>query len=101
MGLTSPPHEFCLSSFAIVDENKMDRNHDIVTCTLHDQENVMKSDALIDYGTTGYAFIDEDYACQYHLPLHLLKSTRNLTVINGRPVTSGAITNQTPTYLTI
>jgi predicted aspartyl protease len=75
----------------------MDGNHLIVTCTLHDQGNVIKSYALIDCGTTGYAFIDEDFAHHYDLPLHLLKSPRYLTVIDGRPVTSGTITDITRT----
>jgi predicted aspartyl protease len=79
----------------------MDGNHLIVTCTLHDQGNVIKYHTLIDCGTTGYAFIDEDYARCHNIPLHLLKSPRNLTVINGRPVTSRAITHITHTHLVI
>jgi hypothetical protein len=62
---------------------------------------VIKSHALIDCGTTYYAFIDEDYAHHHHLPLHLLKSPKNLTVIDGRPVTSGAITHITCIRLAI
>jgi hypothetical protein len=56
---------------------------------------VIKSHAIIDCGTTGYAFIDEDYVHYHYLPLHLLKLPGNLTVIDGRPVTSGIITNIT------
>jgi hypothetical protein len=69
--------------------------------TLHDQENVIKSHVLIDCGTPGYAFIDEDYVRHHHLPLHLLKSSRNLIIIYGRPVTSGTITHITHTHLAI
>jgi hypothetical protein len=101
MGLTGPLHEFQLSSFAIVDENEMDGNHLIVTCTLHDQENVIECHALIDCDATGYAFIDEDKAHRHYLPLHLLKSPRNLTVIDERPVTLGALTHITRTCLAI
>jgi hypothetical protein len=62
-------------------------------CTLHNQENMIKFHALIDYSTTSYTFIDEDHTCYHHLPLHLLKLPSNLTVINGGPVTSGVITH--------
>jgi hypothetical protein len=101
MGLTCPLHESCLSSSAIIDQNKIDGNHLIVTCTLHDQGKVIKSHALIDGGTTSYVFIDEDYARRHHLPLHCLKSTRNLIIIDGRPITSGAITHLTRTRYAI
>jgi hypothetical protein len=83
MGLTCPLQEFHLSSFAIVDQNEMDGNHLIVKCTLHEQGNVIKSHALIDCGTTSYAFIDEDYTCHHQLRLHFLKLPRDLTVIDG------------------
>jgi hypothetical protein len=53
---------------------------------------MIKSHALIDYGATGYAFIAEGFAHRHHLPLHLLKSPKNLTIIDGRPVTLEAIT---------
>jgi hypothetical protein len=79
----------------------MDINYLIVMCTLHNQGNVIKSHALIDCSTTGYTFIDEDYARRHHLSLYLPKSPRNLTIIDGRPVTSGAITHTTCTYLAI
>jgi hypothetical protein len=101
MGLTCPFQEFHFCGFAIVDQKEMDRNHLIIMCTLHDKGNVIISHALIESGTTGYAFIDEDYAHHHHLPLHLLKSPRNLTIINERPVTSRAITHITHTHLAI
>jgi hypothetical protein len=77
----------CLSGFTIVDQNEMDGHYLIVKCTLHNQGNVIKSHALIDYGVTGNTFIDEDSACHHHLPLYLLKLPRNLTSIDGRPIT--------------
>jgi hypothetical protein len=49
MGPTCPVHDFRLSAIATVDQNEMDGNHLIVTCTLHDQENIMKSQAVIDW----------------------------------------------------
>jgi predicted aspartyl protease len=79
----------------MVNQNDIDRNYLIVTCTLHDQANVIKSYTVIDCGANSYAFIDEDYAHYCHLPLHLLKLPKNLTIIDGRPFTSGVITHIT------
>jgi hypothetical protein len=70
----------------------MDGNHYIITYNLHDQENVIKYYALIDCGTTSYVFIDEDYTHHYHLPLHLLRLPKNLLIIDGQLLTSGAMT---------
>jgi hypothetical protein len=79
----------------------MDRNQLIVTYIFHNQENVMKSHTLIDCGATGYAFIDVEYAHYHHLPFQLLKSPGSLTIIDGRPLTLGAITHITHTHLAI
>jgi hypothetical protein len=62
---------------------------------------VIKSHALIDCGATSYALIDEDYAYHQHLLLYLLKSPRDLTVIDGRPVTLGVIIHIMHTCLAI
>jgi hypothetical protein len=95
-----PSHNLHLSGFATVDQNEMDGNHLIVTCTLHDQGNVMKSHALIDCGMTCYVFIDENYVCYWYLLLHLLNLPRNLTIIAAKPITSTAITLIICIYLT-
>jgi hypothetical protein len=62
---------------------------------------VIKFHALIDCGTTSYAFIDEDYACYYHLLLHFLKLPKNLTVNDGRLLTLGTTSHIVQTCLTI
>jgi predicted aspartyl protease len=95
MGPICTLHEFRLSSFAIVDQNEIDGNNLLITYSLHNQGKVIKSHTLIDCGATSYAIIDEDYVHFHHLPLHLLKSLRNLAVIDGKPVTSGVITHIT------
>jgi hypothetical protein len=82
MGLPCLSHKFGLLGFSVVDQNEIDRNHLIVWYKLYDQGNVIESQGLINYGTTGYAFIDEDYAHHQHQPLYLLKLPRNLTVID-------------------
>jgi hypothetical protein len=101
LGLTCRLQKCHSSGFVIVDGNEMDGNLLIVTCTLHDKGNVIKSHPLIDCGATSYTFIDEDYAYHYHLPSHLPKSLKNLTIIDGRPITAGAITHITCTSLVI
>jgi predicted aspartyl protease len=101
MGWRCHLHEFQVSSFAIVDQNTIDGNHLIGICTLHDQGNVIISHSLIDCGTTGYAFRDKECARHHHLPLHLLKSPRNLTIMDGRPVTTEVIMQITHTNIVI
>jgi hypothetical protein len=82
MGLSYLSHELHLSGCSIVKQNEIDGNHLIVTFTLHASRSVIKSHILIDCGTTGHAFIKKDYTHHHHLPLHLLKLPRNLTVID-------------------
>ena len=101
MGRSESSSRFRLSSSALVDPNEMDGTHMIVTCSLHDNSNVIKSHPLIDCGETGYAFIDEDFACRKNLPLHCLHIPRTLHVIDGRPSSSGAITHITKVQLPI
>ena len=101
MGQFESSSRFLLSSSALVDPNEMDGIHMIVTCSLHDNSNVIKSHALIDCGATGYAFIDEDFAHRNNLPLHRLHTLCTLHVIDGRPSSSGAVTQITKVYLRI
>jgi hypothetical protein len=93
-------HDFQLSGFAIVDQNEMERNYLLVKCALHDQGYMIQFQAVIDCNATGYVFIEEDCAYYHHWPLHL-KLSRNLTINNGHPVTSGPITHIEHTWLAI
>ena len=79
----------------------MDGIHMIVTCSLHDNSNVIKSHALLDCGATAYAFIDEDFSRRDNFPLYCLHTPRTLHVIDGRPSSSGAITHITKACLRI
>jgi hypothetical protein len=47
---------------------------------------------LIDCGATGIAFIDKDYVRHHQLEERNLKKSRELEVIDGRPIESGTIT---------
>jgi transposase InsO family protein len=101
MGRNDSSPRFFLSGISIVNQNEMDGHHLIATCTLHDNNNVIKTHALIDCGATGYAFIDEDFARRNNLPQFKLKTPRSLHVIDGRPAASGDITHITKTRLSI
>jgi hypothetical protein len=79
----------------------MDGNYLIVTCSLHDQGNVINAHALIDWGASGLTCREKDNTHYHHLPLLLLMSYRNLTVIDKRPITWGAITHITHPCLVI
>jgi len=72
-----------------------------MACTIVDNHNEIRSRALIDSGATGYAFIDKAFAEPHNFPVFELKEPRPLTVINGRPVSSGAITHITKIGLSI
>jgi hypothetical protein len=48
---------------------------------------------LIDCGATGIAFIDKDFVRHYQLEERKLKESRELAVIDGRPIESGTITS--------
>ena len=101
MGQSESSSRFLLPSSALVDPNEMDGIHMIITCSLHDNSNVIKSHALIDCEATGYAFIDEDFARRNNLPLHRLHTPRTLHVIDGRPSLPGAVTHITKVRLQI
>ena len=47
----------------------MEGYHMVVTCTFQDNQNSVKTHALVDCGATGYAFIDEDFASRHNFPL--------------------------------
>ena len=101
MGRLHPPSRFLLSSSAIVDPQEMHGLHMIVTCSLHDNNKMIKTHALIDCGATGYAFIDKQFARRNNLPLYKLKSPRTLHVIDGRQSAAGDITHITKVQLQI
>jgi len=83
-----------------IDEEKIDGSHLAITCQVT-CEKPIPTYALIDNGTTGYAFMDKDFACHHHLPQLPLKKPRCLEVIDGRLVSSGKITHYVKTTLKI
>ena len=55
----APATPFSLLSYSTTVEKEMESYHMVVTCTLRDNQNSVKTHALVDCGATGYAFIDE------------------------------------------
>lgn len=82
-------------SVSTIDEDELDSEHLVVSCTLDDNGNTIRSYALIDCGAQGYSFVDEEFARRHNLPLHLLETPRVLEVIDGRPIETGPITHLT------
>jgi len=102
MGQESPSSLLSLSGLSFDHmENGVEANHPVMACTIVDNYNEIRSHALIDSGATGYEFIDKAFAKRYNFPLFELQEPRPLTVIDGRPVSSGAITHMTKIGLSI
>jgi len=102
MGQESPSSLLSLSGLSLDDmENGVESNHLVMACTIVDNHNEIRSHALLESGATGYAFIDKAFAERNNFPLFELKEPRPLTVIDRRPVSSGAITHITKIGLLI
>ena len=60
-----------------MEERELEGNHLVIACQLaHDSSSVVSSHALINNGATGFAFMDEDFACRHQFPLIPLKKPR-------------------------
>jgi len=102
MGQESPSLSLSLCSLSLDDmENSVEADHLVMACTIVDNHKEIRSHALIDSGATGYAFIAKVFAERHNVPLFELKEPRPLMVIDGRPVSSEAITHITKIGLSI
>src|SRR6202142_512404 len=70
----------------------MESKHLVVKCSLKIKDQVIDTHTLIDCGATGIAFVDKDFVRHHGLEEKELKESRELEVINGRPIESGTIT---------
>jgi predicted aspartyl protease len=86
---------------AAIKQGSMDRNHLVVMYTLSLNTKDIPTHALIDCGATGYAFIDQDFADHYKLPLCPMKIPHALEVIDGCKISSGNITYIVEAHLSI
>jgi hypothetical protein len=73
----------------VEEEKLLEGGHLVIECSL----NKVRSHALVDCGATGLAFIDENFARQHHWDLIPLHEYRDLEVIDGCRISSGAITH--------
>jgi hypothetical protein len=80
------------SSLSKKQESELDGNHLIVPCTLSDHNLRIDTHALIDCGCTGYSFMNDEFACQHNFPHYQLTTPKTVEVIDGRPISSGDIT---------
>jgi hypothetical protein len=72
-------------------EGSMQGKHLVITCSLTVNNQEIPMHALIDCGATGIAFMDQDFAGHHQIPLQELKETKEVEVIDGRPIESGDI----------
>ena len=95
-----------ISSFSlqsqVLEEELLDGGHIVVSVKPDNKFNKsFASYVLVDYGATGYTFIDEEFACNHNLPLYKLKTPHLLEVINSRPIKSRLITHLTQLRMSI
>ena len=81
-----------IHGFSVFDEAALDGAHLVIDCLIADKGKEIETHALIDCGASGFAFIDEKFVSQHNLPRHQLRVPRALEVIDGRPISSGDIT---------
>ena len=82
-------------------EKGVETNPLIMASTIVDNHNEIRSLARIDSGATGYAFIDQAFTERDNFRLFEPKEPLPLMVIDGRPVSSRAITHITKIGFTI
>ena len=70
----------------------MESKYLIMKCLLKIGERIVNTHALIDCGANGIVFVDKDFVCHHQLEEKELKQSRELQVIDGRPIESGTIT---------
>ena len=73
----------------------MEGKHLVITCSLTLNNEEIPMHALIDCGATGIALMDQDFARYHQIPFQELKETKQVEVINGRPIESRDITHIT------
>ena len=83
-------------------EDELEGNHLVISCTINkNSSNIIPTHTLINCSATGYAFVDDEFACYHSLPRYYLKTERELEVIDRRPIKSGNITHITKISLFI
>src|SRR5215213_2925933 len=89
-----------ISSIALLNEIPK-REHLIVSCTIDDQNNKIRSHSLIDNDATDYAFVNKNFVRCHNFPMYKLKVSRALEIIDDRLIESEDITHMTKIKMTI
>ena len=89
------------SLFLLNKETLKGNEHLVISYTLDNQSNKIRSNALLDLDVTGFAFVDEEFTRCHFLPLYKLTEPRDLEVIDGRLSRSENITHVTKLKITI
>jgi hypothetical protein len=79
----------------------MDGNHLVIPCILTNHDTKIDTHTLVDCGCTGLSFMNEALTCQHNFPHHQLKTLKTVEVIDGRPISSGDITEYVEIQCTI
>jgi len=79
----------------------MEGKYLVVLCNISFGNRTVATQALIDCGATGIAFVDQDFVRHHQLPLTPLQYPRSLEVIDGRPISSNDIRHIANTHLAI
>jgi len=74
-------------------EGSMEGEHLVIACSLTVNIQEIPTPALIHWGATGIAFMDQDFAHHHQIPLYELKERKLVEVINRRPIEFGDITH--------
>ena len=75
-----------------IKESIIESKHLIVKCFLNIKDKIIQTHTIIGCGATGIIFVNQDFVCYYQLKENELKETRQLELINGRPIEPGMIT---------
>jgi len=71
----------------------MEGKHVVINCTLTVNNQEIPTYGLTDCGATGIAFMDQDIGRHHQIPFQQLRETRQVKVIEGRPIQSADITH--------
>ena len=87
-------------AMSAAEESKLNGTHIVVKCSLRRHDLIIEK-APCDTGAIGYAFMDENFACQHNLPRYELRTSRALDVIDGQPIASGDVTHMVKVFAKI
>jgi len=82
---TDPLHCSDLCTLALT-EKEIVGKHSVVRCIRTVDNKCLQSYALVDWGATGFGFIDKTFVSHQCLSMKQLARPRFLEVVDGRPI---------------